>query len=223
MSEQSISLSSSWVWKLIPVIILIVLVMISYNVVMSSPLGRGLSTLFGGVGGVLQTIGAQLTTCKDGFFKKGCWLGWLGLGMSVLLGIYWVLNKLGITGKISDRLKRSLERGSAISGKSINSEIELVAKRIDFRDLYSEEMLEKYPDIIDYIAERVAMRVSNELNKARLKTSSNSKDLIREENIKYKEDIQSSRDEIIDNNDITEEELKEFDGVADGIDVKPFE
>jgi hypothetical protein len=242
MSEQSTSSIHvspgvslpAWIWKLIPVIIIIVIVIVAYYFIMSSPLGKGVSSLLGGVGGVLEAVGDQLKTCnEDGYFNtgKGCWLGFLGLGAGLLYIGAGIAKELGITGKISDSLRSALTRGSAISGDSIGTEMSEMSKNIDYKKIFNEETAAKYePKVLDYAAEKVAISTENKLNIKRLKTNSKSPEEFAKdaaaENKAYEANLESTRLEATTGEDaLTEEQMEEADTFAsdNGFEPPPVE
>ena len=105
------------VLKLLPVVIIIGIIIATYYFLMNTPLGKGLKSFLGGIGGVLSTIGQQFKTCsKVGWFnvKKECYTGVLGLGVGLLFVIYkfaslWVGIKNPMVNRINMRTQKSQE------------------------------------------------------------------------------------------------------------------
>lgn len=66
----------------LPIIVIAGLIIAAYEYLMSTPLAKGLSGILGGAGALLASIGHQLETCSDnGFFSKGCYLGWFAIAI----------------------------------------------------------------------------------------------------------------------------------------------
>jgi hypothetical protein len=66
----------------LPIIVIAGLIIAAYEYLMSTPVAKGLSGILGGAGALLASIGHQLETCSDnGFFSKGCYLGWFAIAI----------------------------------------------------------------------------------------------------------------------------------------------
>lgn len=106
---------------LITVAIVMIVVLVSYELIIRTPVGKGLGKFLGGVGAVLGAIGAQFTTCeKNGLFNvnKGCYLGFGFIGA----GLLWGGVRLG--GALLNRPKtppnENMERKAMLKGQSVS-------------------------------------------------------------------------------------------------------
>lgn len=74
----------------LPILVITGLIIGAYEYLMSTPLAKGLSGILGGAGALLAAIGNQLETCSNnGFFSKGCYLGWFAISIPFI----WIVAK----------------------------------------------------------------------------------------------------------------------------------
>lgn len=125
-------------WLLIGGIVAIVAILIAVSIKMISntPLGKALSSLMGGLAGLVTAVGAQIKTCnKVGYFnpKGGCYIGVLFIGFAVLTVFCKLVGAFGVPwGKnANESFKKNVEAEAALTGDSEATVIEKAAESID--------------------------------------------------------------------------------------------
>ena len=74
-----------------PILVIAGLIIAAYEYLMSTPLAKAMNSLLGGASALLTAIGDQFKTCSDnGFFSKGCYMGWLGIGVGLIWGFVYL-------------------------------------------------------------------------------------------------------------------------------------
>ena len=125
-------------WLLIGGIVAIVAILIAVSIKMISntPLGKALSSLMGGLAGLVTAVGAQIKTCnKVGYFnpKGGCYIGVLFIGFAVLTVFCKLVGAFGVPwGKnANESFKKNVEADAALTGRSTTDIMDELARRIN--------------------------------------------------------------------------------------------
>ena len=197
----------------LPILVIAGLIIAAYEYLMSTPLAKAMNSLLGGASALLTAIGDQLKTCSDnGFFSKGCYMGWLSIGV----GLIWGVAK--IWDKFSPPKGVALENLAALIGKSTSEARDIITNSEEFKTLkktlkeavenkennFSESMQET---ILEKGFQRIATKKSiEEINRSRISEEQKAAQI---ETIK--ENYKNASSEIDKNADLSEEDSKASD------------
>ncbi len=198
---------------LVTTIIFLGVIGIGYKLLINTPAGKGLNQFLGGVGAVLGAVGSQLETCgTNGFFSKGCYLGWGGIAIFGTV----ILAKIGsffINSKFFQKYR-------TISGKSEAEAADECGKMIGSKisPEVQAQVEEAYPENMQTaIWERVAIRAGLEMQKAAIEqspmTPQNKLNAIKQAEQAAADQTKESDE----NNDLDEGDSQEAGDVSDNI------
>jgi len=115
------------------IILVIGIIWGAYELLIRTPVGQGLNKFLGGIGAVLGSVGAQLTTCAtDGYFNvpKGCYIGIAGIGIGLVYAGAWILKTFGARFK-QTRISKNIQDDAQLRGQSEVNSLNEMLNRID--------------------------------------------------------------------------------------------
>ena len=176
---------------------------------MSTPLAKAMNSLLGGASALLTAIGDQLKTCSDnGFFSKGCYMGWLSIGVGLIWGVAKIWDKFSPPEGVV------IKQLAALKGVSTSEARDIITNSEEFKNLkdavenkendFSESMQKT---ILEKGFQRIATKQSiEEINRSKLSTAQKAAQI---ETIKENYTLASS--DIDKNNDLSEDDNKTSD------------
>lgn len=206
----------------LPILVIAGLIIAAYEYLMSTPLAKAMNSLLGGASALLTAIGDQLKTCSDnGFFSKGCYMGWLSIGVGLIWGVAKIWDKFSPPEGVV------IKQLAALIGESTSEARDIITNSEEFKTLkeavenkennFSESMQET---ILKKGFQRIATKKSiEEINRSRISEVQKAAQI---ETIK--ENYKNASSEIDKNNDLSEGDSKASDDfIEDTIPIEPLE
>ena len=193
----------------LPILVIAGLIIAAYEYLMSTPLAKAMNSLLGGASALLTAIGDQLKTCSDnGFFSKGCYMGWLSIGVGLIWGVAKIWDKFSPPEGVV------IKQLAALKGVSTSEARDIITNSEEFKNLkdavenkendFSESMQKT---ILEKGFQRIATKQSiEEINRSKLSTAQKAAQI---ETIKENYTMASS--DIDKNNDLSEDDNKTSD------------
>ena len=193
----------------LPILVIAGLIIAAYEYLMSTPLAKAMNSLLGGASALLTAIGDQLKTCSDnGFFSKGCYMGWLSIGVGLIWGVAKIWDKFSPPEGVV------IKQLAALKGVSTSEARDIITNSEEFKNLkdavenkendFSESMQKT---ILEKGFQRIATKQSiEEINRSKLSTAQKAAQI---ETIK--ENYKNASSEIDKNDDLSEDDNKTSD------------
>lgn len=193
----------------LPILVIAGLIIAAYEYLMSTPLAKAMNSLLGGASALLTAIGDQLKTCSDnGFFSKGCYMGWLSIGV----GLIWGVAK--IWDKFSPPKGVVIEQLAALKGVSTSEARDSITSSDDFKKLKDAvENTDKNfnKDMQKTILEKGFQRIATKQSIEEIKRSSISAEQRAAKIQEIKTNYENASSEIDKNDDLSEEDSEASD------------